>query len=495
MRFVIARMNHETNTFSPVPTPLSAFHPRWGAEALAASRDSATAMGAFVAFAARMGAEISTPVFAHANPSGPVDVQAWAAMAEAILAAVAQGCDAILLDLHGAMVMRDGRDGEGELLRQVRAAAPHTPIGVALDLHTNLSEAMVENADVLIGFKTYPHVDMVETGEHVVRLIEAMIQDRFEPKLSRVQLPLLVHTLRMNTIDPGAMRDIIEAARAAERLPGILAVSIFGGFPLADIPDAGMSVLVIAREQAQGEAVAARLATQAWSDREHFVYHEADLNESLSHAATVAQGPGEGPVVLLDHGDNCMSGGTCDTMDVIVEALRWGLEGIVAGPICDPAAVAKMHLAGQGAEIDLQIGNQLPRPRGRAEPMAVRGKVLALSDGEYVISGPTYTGMRCSMGRAAVLDIGDARLLISEQPHEPWDLGVFHSVDLDPGACQFLILKSRMYYQPVFRPIARAIIDCASPGVTSSNYALFEFTRILRPIFPIDSETEWTAQT
>ncbi|RJG08996.1 M81 family peptidase [Pseudomonas cavernicola] len=498
MRLVIARMNHETNTFSPVPTPLEAFAPRWGKDALDAASGSTTAMGAFLAFAQRVDAKVITPVFATANPSGLVEDMAWQAMSDAIVEAVSEGCDAVLLDLHGAMVTRSHTDGEGELLSRVRAAAPTTPIGVALDLHTNLTRKMVENSDVLVGFKTYPHVDMVETGEHVARLIERMLEDNLRPARAWVHPPLLAHTLMMNTNTPGAMRSAIEAARQAEGQDGVLAATVFGGFPLADIPDAGMSVVVVAEDHAQAQAVATRLSAQLWAEREHFVYQETDLKGSIAHARNVGEASGSGPVLLLDHGDNCMSGGTCDTMDVLAEALAQGLDDIIAGPFCDPGAVNALIEAGVGTRVSLEVGNRLPPLAAigaQKKPLHMSGIVRAISDGEYVVSGPTYTGMRCTMGKSAVLDTGTAKLLISERPHEPWDLGVYQSVGLQPASCRFLILKSRMYYRPVFAPLSKVIIDCASQGVTSSDYRLFNFERLPRPIYPIDPTTPWTPES
>ncbi len=496
MRFVIARMNHETNTFSPVATPLEAFEPRWGDAARAAAAGSRTAMGAFLELAETLGAQAVTPVFAGANPSGPVDDAAFEAMAGAIVEAVRQGCDAVLLDLHGAMVTARFDDGEGELLARVRAAAPLVPIGVALDLHTNLSAAMVEHADVLVGFKTYPHVDMHETGGHVARLVRRMLETGLKPACAWCHPPQLAHTLAMNTGVAGAMRDAIAAAKAAEARPGILAASVFGGFPIADIADAGMAVAVLAESPELAREVARELGEVLWRRRAEFVYAETPLAESLAAARARAEGPGSGPVLLLDHGDNCMSGGTCDTMDVLAEALARGFEGIVAGPICDPRAVEALIEAGPGARVRLGVGNRVAMPRiGVAKPpLELEGTVRALTDGEYVISGPTYTGMRCQMGRAAVLDTGSARVLLTEHTHEPWDLAVFESVGIDPRACRYLILKSRMYCRPVFEPIARALVECASLGVTSSDYGLFRFEKLARPVYPLDPDTAWTPE-
>jgi microcystin degradation protein MlrC len=197
-------------------------------------------------------------------------------------------------------------------------------------------------------------------------------------------------------------------------------------------------------------------------------------------------------VLLLDHGDNCMSGGTCDVMDVLAAALAAGMDGILAGPICDPEAVAALHAAGVGAPVACGLGNRVPLPGFPCQaPLPVSGTVAALGDGQYVITGPTYTGQSCHMGRAAVLDTGAARILVTEEPHEPWDLGVFTGSGLDPAAARVLILKSRMYCRPVFEPIARAVVECASRGVTSSDYGLFPFAKLARPIFPLDADAAW----
>lgn len=172
MKILIARMNHETNTFSPVATPLAAFGangPAWGEDAYRENKSMRTAMAAFIDAAERAGAQIVTPVSAAANPSGPVAADAYDAICKAIVAA-APGCDALMLDLHGAMVAEHTPDGEGDLLERLRAALPDAPIAVALDLHGNVTQKMIDNADVIVSFKTYPHVDMYETGEHALCL-------------------------------------------------------------------------------------------------------------------------------------------------------------------------------------------------------------------------------------------------------------------------------------------------------------------------------------
>lgn len=487
MKILIARLNHETNTFSPVPTPLAAFAPTYGEDALRDNLGMRTAMAAFIDLAQGLGATLVTPVSATSNPSGPVHAAAYDELTRRIVEA-APGCDAILLDLHGAMVAENSPDGEGDLLARVRAAAPGVPIGVALDLHGNITPKMVANADVMVGFKTYPHIDMYETGEHAGRLLLAMRQGQARYGVRWHQLPMMGHTLRSTTLE-GAMLRAVDAARAAEA-DGVPAVSVFAGFSLADIEAPFMSVVVtgLADAPEAAQAVAERIAAAIWQERAEFVYDSEPLADSLQRAQALTAGASR-PVLLLDHSDNCMSGGTCDSMDVLQAALAEGLADIAVGPLCDPGAVAELVAAGVGAQCTVRLGNKVPLTQlGVAkEPVALQGTVRAISDGEYTVTGPIYTGQRCAMGRTVLFDTGSALIVVTEKTHEPWDLGVFSCVGVDPTAHRFVLLKSRMYCRPVFVPLSHALVECDSPtGVTSSNYALFPFKNVRRPVFPLD---------
>lgn len=486
-KILIARFNHETNTFSPVPTPLEAFAPSYGAEAYRDNKGMRTAMAAFIDLAEAAGAQLVTPVSATANPSGPVDAEAYDALTRRIVDA-APGCDAILLDLHGAMVATHTNDGEGDLLARLRAAAPGVPIGVALDLHGNITRKMVDNADVMASFKTYPHIDMYETGAQVGALLLEMLQGRARYGVRWKQLPLMSHTLRSSTLE-GAMRSAVESAQAAERA-GMPAVSVFAGFSLADIEAPCVSVVVTGFAQAlpEAQAVADRIAAQIWDERRGFVYESEPLADSLARAQTLARGATR-PVLLLDHSDNCMSGGTCDSVDVLEAALAAGLTGIAVGPLCDPQTVAAATEAGEGARISIGLGNKVPLPALAMDrqPLQVSARVVALSDGAYTVTGPIYTGQRCAMGRTVLLDTGSAQIVVTEKPHEPWDLGVFRCVGLEPRNFRYLLLKSRMYCRPVFAPLAAALVECDSPtGVTTSDYSRFVFRQVARPVYPLD---------
>ena len=243
-------------------------------------------------------------------------------------------------------------------------------------------------------------------------------------------------------------------------------------------------------DAARATRCAERIARDAWVARTGFVYESEPLHDSIRRARALAGTPGTGPVLLLDHGDNCMSGGTCDDMDVLRAALEQGLDNVLAGPVCDPEAVAHMVKAGCGARLAVRVGNKRPLASLgiRKEPLVLEGRVRAISDGRFTIAGPIYTGQAVSMGRTVLFDTGRVRLVIVERTQEPLDIGVFACVNQDPTQCRFLLLKSRMYCRPVFEPLARGVVECDGRGVTSSDYSLFPFRRVARPVYPLDRE-------
>ena len=490
MKIVIAQMQHETNTFSPVPTPWEAFGndgPFLGRAAYDAMKGTRLPMAAFIDLAEAAGAQIVTPIAAWANPSGPVDGRAYDRICAQICEEIGKGCDAVFLDLHGAMVVADRTDdGEGMLLERIRAVAPTVPIAVSLDLHANVTDRMVRNCTAIAGYKTYPHVDPYESGQLAGSIVLRAMKGEVKPVMAWGNVPLLAQTLRQNTGEK-PMKDCVEAARAAENR-GLLAATAFGGFQQADIHDAGLSAVVVADgDRPAAESACKSILDVAWKHKEEFVYRGEPLEQAIARAKQMAESGG-GPVLLLDHADNCASGANQDTMYVLKEALRQGLTDIAVGPVRDPEAVAQMVRAGVGARITLKVGGKMDMPSiGRkGEPLELTGVVRAITDGEYTITGPQFHGMRCYMGRSAVLDTGAAQIVVIERNQEPWDRGVFTSVGIDPAQARFLLLKSRMYFRPVFLPIAKGLVFCDAPGVGTSDWTLFEYKKLRRPIYPLD---------
>ncbi len=491
MKIVIAQFKHETNTFSPVPTPLERFGgasaPPQGEAVLDAYRGTGAAIAAFIDLAAQLGAQIDTPIAASAAPSAPCSDEVFDYISGKICDAIARGCDAVLLDLHGAMVTESHDDGEGELLRRIRAIDPNVMIGVALDMHTNLSASIARHANVVAGYQTYPHVDMYETGVRAAKPIMASLQGCPLPSIAWGQRPMLPHVMRQGS-DDEPNKTLQNRCRELEA-DGLLCASVFVGFPHADIAIAGLSALVVDHDVERARKACEELLDIAWRRREEFVYQIDNLDESLRRAQVLAEtAPGTGPIVLLDHYDNCASGGTMDTMTVLGRILSAGLRDVAAFAICDPEAVTEMTRAGVGATLTLDLGGKLAMPSLNlaGTPLRVTGQVLRLVDGKYRNHGPMARGQQVDMGPSAVLRVDGVDIIVISHHVEPHDIGCLEAVGIDPMSKRFLMLKSRVHWRAGLRPYARAIVECAGTGVCTSDYSSLSFQKVRRPIYPLD---------
>ena len=497
MRLLIAMMKHETNTFSPVPTPLARFGhgpgPLYGEAAMRAYRGTGTGLGAYLDLAVREGAEVVLPIAAGAPPSRPVDDDAFEHIAGAICDAVAEGrkaggFDGIMLDLHGAMVTASREDGEGELLRRIRAIDPTTPIAVSLDMHANLYDAIVDNATVVTGYRTYPHIDTYDTAKRAGEILLKAMRGEIRPVMAWGNLPMLPHVMRQGSDDHPNHE--LQARCAALATEGALAASLFTGFPHADISNAGLSAVIVTDgDKALAERLRDRLLDQAWQDREAFVYRIEPLAEALARAkAMPAPVAGEGPIVLLDHYDNCASGGTMDTTMVLAAILREGLENVAAFAIYDPEAVQQAIAAGIGAQVTLSVGGKMTMPQipGDSPPLSVTGTVKTISSGRFRNKGPMGRGVQMEMGPSVVIDTGKVEIAVISRHVEPSDLNCFLALGIDPLQKRYVMLKSRVHWRAGLGNVAKAVVDCAGTGVCTSDYGQLDFRKVRRPIYPLD---------
>jgi microcystin degradation protein MlrC len=484
-KIVLAMMMHETNTFSPVPTPLESFRPLAGEAAIAELKDTNTQFGGFLDIGRREDAEIVVPFAGGAHPSGHVERRAYEEMCDAIVGGIRGGCDAAFLALHGAMVAEHVDDGEGELLRRIRAVAPRLPIAVGLDFHAQMTAAMIDHATVVTGYCTYPHIDMAETAQRAGRTLIRALNGEVKPAMVWGLRPMLTSTLE-HTPSRQPMKDVMAMAMEAERTGAVLNASVFGGFPQSDIPHLSLSSVVVCDGRTdQGQALLDRMLAMAWERRAAFLYMGAPLASQVARARTL----GDGPIVLVDHGDNTASGGTQDVMSVVAEVIKQGLDDVVAGPICDPAAVARIVAAGTAASVSLDVGGRIDMPQLnlKGRPLPVSGKIARITDGEFTVTGPMATGTRVRMGRTAVIDTGAMQLVVSERRAEPFDLGVFTHAGIDPRRKRYVLIKSRQHFRAGFEPIARHIVLCDGDGVTSSDLALFDYKKRRRPLYPFEA--------
>ena len=497
MKLVIAMVSHETNTFSPLPTPYEAFSGTSGRDVVPRGDDAIAAYGrtsfpfaAFIDLAQREGAEVVVPIAAWAEPSGPVEDAAFEGVARTICDAVTAGCDGLMLDLHGAMVTESYDDGEGELLGRIREIAPDLPIAVALDFHTNLTSAMVDNATVITGYRTYPHIDMYETGVRAGQILLRAMKGEVSPVMVWHSLPLLSH-LNQQTPSRQPMKDVMDKAIAAEADGAVLDASVFGGFPLADTPHVGLSALVVGDGDRKAlEDLLYEVLWMAWRRRDEFFFKDEPIEQSIAYAKSL----GEGPVILADHGDVAGSGGTQDVMAVLAEVIRQGLEDVCAGPFTDPEAVAQMIEAGVGSEITLRLGGKIDMPAIglKGQPLEVTGVVRRVTDGTFTITAPMMTGLVVNLGKTAVLGTDSVEIVVCEARDEPYDLGYFTHAGIDPAQKQYIVLKSRQHFRAGFEPIAKHVVMVSGPGICTSDYSLFPWERVRRPIYPLDPKTECT---
>jgi microcystin degradation protein MlrC len=487
----LAMMSHETNTFSTIPTDRAQFEARdlrYGGELVEHFRGTGTCLGGMIAAAARGGLALVPSVAASASPAGRVTRDIYEHVKQRVLADLHRGgpWTGVLLDLHGAMVTEGLDDGEGDLIAAVRSAVgPRVPIAVTLDFHTNLSQAMVRGADLLHGYKTYPHVDMAERGVEATDRLLHVIAGRIRPTAAFRKPPLLPPLGSQGTAR-GPMRRLYDLAAEMERDARVVSVSIFAGFPLADIPDAGLGVYVVtddARDLA--ESLAEELAQAAWAHRHEFVHQGVPVKEAVARALA-ADGR---PIVLADMADNTGGGAAGDGTEVLRELLRVGARSAVVACLWDPAAVQECIRAGVGGRVTVSVGGKVDDRHGA--PIAVTGTVRTLSDGRFVHKGPMLHGLPGRLGPTAVLDVDGVKVILISLRWQTLDPEMLRFVGIEPTDEKIVVVKSTIHYRAAFEPIAREIVEVDAPGLSSSNLSRFAFRRVRRPIFPLDPDATY----
>jgi microcystin degradation protein MlrC len=486
VRFFVAMFSHETNTFSTIPTDRGQFEARdlrYGGEILEAYRDTGTCLGGMIDAAAERGAALLPSVAAAASPAGPVVKTFYTEMKARLVAdlAVAGRLDGVLLDLHGAMVPEGLEDGEGDLLAAVReAVGPRVPVAVTLDFHANVSDAMVRHATLLHGYKTYPHVDMAERGREATRRLLDVASGRLRPTVAFRRPPLLPPIAGQLTTR-GPMRRLYDLAEEMEREPRVVSISIFAGFPLADIHDAGLSVYVVTNDDAAlAKRLADRLAQEAWQQRREFIHRAVPVREAVARALA-SDGR---PVILADIADNTGGGAAGDGTEILSELLRVGAGGATVACIWDPAAAAACARAGVGTTLTLDVGGKVDARHGA--PVRLTGRVRALTDGRFVHKGPMFRGLEGRLGATAVLDVNDIKIILISNRWQTLDPEMIRFVGIDPTTEKILVVKSTIHYRAAFEPLAHTIIEVDASGLSSSNLDRFTFKNVRRPIFPLD---------
>ena len=483
-RIAIGGFLHETNTFAPTKATYEDFvhgggWPRMalGAEVLKL-RNINVGISGFIEAAEAQDWELVPTISCGASPCAHVTEDAFERIARLIVDGIAgaDNLDAVYLDLHGAMVTEHLDDGEGEILARVRRAiGKDLPLVVSLDLHANVTPAMVEHADALIAYRTYPHVDMAETGRAAARHLALLLRSKEKFAKAFRQLPFLIPISWQCTGDEPC-KGIYQKLAALEsgKVPTL---SFAPGFPAADFPDCGPSVFAYGKTQADADAAADEMAALVIGHEKDFEGRIYSPDEGVRTAMEWAKHARK-PIVIADTQDNPGAGGDSDTTGMLRALVRNGAAKAATGVIYDPQSAAAAHAAGEGATVTLSLGGKSGIP-GDA-PYRESFVVEKLSDGKFIAPGPYYGGRKMKMGPSACLRIADVRVVVSSHKAQLADQAMYRFVGIEPTEQSILVNKSSVHFRADFEPIAERLMICAAPGAMPADTADLPWTR-LRP--------------
>jgi microcystin degradation protein MlrC len=480
-RVAVGGFQHETNTFAALPATLADFEApdAWpglvrGRDLLEAVRGINLPAAGFIDSAAGGGVELVPLAWCSAQPSGRVTREAFEAICGLLLEGIADAgsLDAVYLDLHGAMVAEHVDDADGEILTRVRQrVGPDVRIVASLDFHANVSDRMVAAADALVGYRTYPHVDMAQTGARAFVLLRELLHGAMPLARCRRTLPFLIPlTSQCTLVEP--MRSLTE--RAGARAPGVASLSFFPGFPAADVAECGPSIVAFghAEDAVRREVDAIRDAVLAREPA--FSLELASVEEAVSVARREGR-PGR-PLILADTQDNPGAGGNADTTTLLKALAAADIPATLAGVIWDPEACARAHAAGEGASVELALGARTRFPG--ETPLVARWRVLRLGDGRFTGTGPFYKGGRFELGPMALLETGQLRVAVASRKQQAADQAMFRHLGAEPAEAAVLMLKSSVHFRADFGPIAGRILLVEAPGPNPADPARLPFTRL-----------------
>lgn len=491
MKIAVAGFQHETNSFAGSTTPRSDFDTPGGWPALCRGQDlldtmrlSGTPMAGALAVADAEGAGVLPLLWCIGLPSGPVEDAAFDDIANEICArfriALGNGAQALYLDLHGAMATVTRPDAEGALIARLREIAPAPfPIAASFDLHGNISGQMVQDLTLLDCYRTYPHVDLRETGARVMTRLIAHLRGEPAPAMVWRPVPYLVPANEQCTLVQPTRDLLAQAESLIEAASGLSEISQFFGFPLADVPDAGPSIVAQAVDRLTA-ATAADAMLDMWLAAEgRFFTRKLPAADAVAEAMALAAGPGNGPVMIADTQDNPGGGGTGDTTGMLRALLAGGARGAVLVHLADAPACAAAHAAGVGGVINLDIGGGASARFGA--PVPGPWHVVALGSGSFTGIGPMYRGNAIALGPVALLEQASVRVIIAPRKMQASEPGLLLHLGLDPQTLPIIVVKSSVHFRGAYQDMARAILTATAPGLVESNLARLAYRQATRP--------------
>ena len=438
MRFAVAGIVHESNSFAPVPTRYEDFDIRTGEGILTHHAGSQSTIAGYLRACSDEGVEAVPTYLADAMPAGPVTVDAFERLTAEMLAAItaAGQIDGVLLYLHGAQVADGQDDADGEIVRRVRTLVGDIPIAVTHDMHANVSRGVVDGADVTVVWRTNPHVDCDVRGAEAARLAIATARGEITPTRVLVQVPAAINILAQDT-SKEPMVSLVAALEEVVARDGILSASLAEGYPWADVEAMGMSVTVITDDdEPLARVTAEELAGVVWAARADF----APSAVSVSDAVAAVVGAERTPVLVLDVGDNVGGGAQGDSVALLNEVVAQGAGGFVTA-VNAPQAAARAHEVGVGGEVDVTVGAMHDPTIG--PPVRLTGVVSAVSDGTWEDAGPTHGGGRFfDAGPSAAVTLADGNtVVLCSKPMGSFSPGQFTSLGIDLGTARGIIAR------------------------------------------------------
>ena len=483
-----AEISHETNSFSLQETDEQAFRNRYvlmDAEAIAERGQANTELAGFLDAGREHGWQVKHVLSAAAGPSGKVRQATFNWLCDPIISVIKQyPFNGLLLGLHGAMNLDFCEDGEGELLWRIRnVVGEEMPIAITLDPHANVSKQMCDLADIIVSFKTYPHIDMRDTGRHAGEILHRTMACEIQPRTISVSRTMMEEVNGGRT-DIGPMIERIATARAYEEEEDVFAVSINAGFASADIATVGPTVLVTGQgDFAAHIAFAETMADDIWNKRFEVLNDYLSVEDAAAIAATYK--PNKGPLVIADYADNPGAGGYGDSTELLRALLEAGVTNACFGPIVDGEAAQELHAAVVGERVHISLGGKTD-PRFGGGPLALEGELVSVSDGRFTGDGPMIHGLMGCFGPSAVLRVGGIEILVVTIARQILDLQQFRTFDIEPLNKHVVVLKSMQHFRAAFEPIAGQVIVCDSGALCTQRYNHLPYRNVPRPIFPLD---------
>ncbi len=490
-RIAFAKYGQETSSFSKIPTDLDTFRvfglyegpemlDRW---------DGVGSTGGFLSAVGDWETDVTLiPIVSGwAGASGIITPDALAFFEDKILSGIraAGSLDGIYLDLHGAGQAENEPDSEGYLLQKVRQlVGPDVPIVASFDHHGNVTQAMIDALDGLVGHRDQPH-QPYSTGRLAGEMLGRILRSEIKPAMAWRRTPMLTHQEQYLTTGPGPMKEWFDLAREIETRPGVISASTFPVQPWLDVPDCGWASVVITDDDpALANDLAIELAEAAWQRRERFWRFDSVPVEDAIRRANAAD---RGVVILSDTGDSVFGGATGDSTHVLKELLNQPPDGLALIPMADPEVVEEAFAAGEGGQITTMIGGKLDERFG--EPVEITARVVKLGGGRI---NEEIVGMESfDMGRAALLEVGNIRIVVSEERaiggNHPI---VYRHFGLEPADAKMVLLKTASNWQ-YYADMTSEVIRVNSPGATMSDLHAFDWKLLTRPMYPFDDISNW----